>query len=65
MSTQVQQLIALDRALLSEIEERLGNNLQWLYDQFDLELRQKDPDVTKRLKEIEEAWTIAARMKHQ
>jgi hypothetical protein len=65
MTTMAQQLIAIDRILVSTIEEKLGNNLQWLYDQFDLEIRQRDQEVISRLKEIEEAWTLAARMKHQ
>lgn len=64
MATLAQQLIETDRILIAAIEERIGNNLQWLYDQFDLELRQKDPDVTRRLTEINEAWEMLAKMKH-
>ena len=50
---------ALEALILAEAA--LGENLQWLTDRFDLDIRQKDSDVMTRLAQLETAWAALAK----
>lgn len=47
--------------LLIQLEEALGENLRWITDKFDLEVRQKDPETLRRLKQMNDAWIAACK----
>ena len=42
-------------------EVALGENLQWLTDKLDLDVRQKDPETLRRLKQLNDAWTMCVK----
>jgi len=44
-------------------EEVLGENLQWLYDQLDPQIRRGDRDAARRLGRINSLWQALARAK--
>jgi hypothetical protein len=53
-----------DTVLLKLAEQALGENLQWITDQADLGVRQKDAETLRRLKQLNDAWvTIAKALK--
>ena len=39
-----------------QAEAALGENLTWLADQLDLLIRQKNPDVARRMGQMTDAW---------
>lgn len=41
---------------LEKAEEAIGNNLVWLTDEFDFQIRRKDPEVLARLAQLNEGW---------
>lgn len=43
-------------ALLQQLEAALGENLVWITDKFDLEVRQKDAETLRRLAQLQGAW---------
>jgi hypothetical protein len=43
-------------------EKALGENLMWLTDKFDLEIRQDNQDVVLRLRQLEEAWAALVKV---
>lgn len=44
-------------------EESLGENLTWLTNQLNLQVRQKDPETLRRLKQLNDTWVILAKCK--
>jgi len=46
---------------LGEVEVALGENLQWITDQADLGVRQKDPETLRRLKQLSDAWELVVK----
>ena len=51
--------IAELRDALVEVEACVGENLVWLADQFDLQIRQGNAEVIRRLAQIEHGWRTA------
>jgi hypothetical protein len=49
---------------LLAVEHALGSNLAWLDDALDLQIRQKDTDTIRRLKELNDAWVLVCRAIH-
>lgn len=47
--------------IVIEAEAALGENLQWLRDKFDLEFRQGDREVMRRMAQLTAAWRKLAR----
>lgn len=47
---------------LQLIEELLGNNLVWLQDQLDLQIRKADKDTIDRLAQINRAWVLTCKL---
>lgn len=47
--------------VLVEAERALGENLQWLRDKLDLEIRQGDTEPLRRLAQLDAAWQKLAR----
>jgi hypothetical protein len=47
--------------VLFEAETALAENLVWLTDKLDLEVRQKDPDTLRRLAQLNAAWISCAK----
>lgn len=48
--------------ILKSVEEALGENLHWISDKFDLEIRQQDHETIKRLRKMQVAWAALARL---
>lgn len=56
------QLANDQRAAIALAEEALGENLVWLSDHFDLEIRQSDPETMHRLAQLNAAWVALAKV---
>ena len=44
--------------MLKLAEQALGENLTWICDQVDLQVRQKDPETLRRLQQMNDAWVL-------
>jgi hypothetical protein len=56
------QLANDQRAAIALAESALGENLVWLSDHFDLEIRQRDPETMRRLAQLNAAWIALAKV---
>ena len=62
MTTQTPTHATIPVELLEQLEAALGENLQWLGDQFDQHVRQGDPDTLRRLRQMTDAWAALCRV---
>ena len=52
----ISDVVIEQRQAIQEAEKALGENLVWLTDKLDLQVRQKDAETLRRLKQLNEAW---------
>ena len=48
--------------VITQAESALGENLVWLTDKLDLEVRQRNADTLRRLKQLNDAWVSLAKL---
>ena len=50
--------------VIDEAEAALGENLVWITDKLDLQVRQKDAETLRKLEQLNKAWQSLCQAQH-